>query len=260
MSPLFHRLWRPGIRLQLMFWYTTVFVGVLLIIGAIFSFYLEGALETSLDTPLRIQATQVCEEVDEQNQTLIIHNSDLMGFFSNQPLPSGNGGGSSNEDLGKRVVRLLDVHGKVLRETPGFQSLNMPASSIMQPLQGKDWMGTITTSDGDAMRFYSRALMKQGTVIAVVQLGQSLSSLYLLLHQLVATLLEVGAVALLICAVSSYWLTKRAFSPIQHLTETARRIKAGDLHQRIPLPSAHDEIRHLALTLNEMLDALDSTF
>jgi heavy metal sensor kinase len=58
----------------------------------------------------------------------------------------------------------------------------------------------------------------------------------------------------------SYWLAGRSFAPIQRLAETARKIKAGDLHQRVPVSPVRDEVQYLALTLNEMLDSLDQSF
>ncbi len=58
----------------------------------------------------------------------------------------------------------------------------------------------------------------------------------------------------------SYWLAARSFAPIQRLAETARKIKAGDVHQRVPVPPVRDEVQYLAVTLNEMLDSLDQSF
>ena len=111
------------------------------------------------------------------------------------------------------------------------------------------------------MQFYSQALTADGKPFAILhlQVGQSLAALHALLSQLIGLLLLVGTLALLLCTVSSYWLLRRAFAPIHQVIHTARRIQAGHLDQRVPLPSAQDEIRDLALTLNEMLDALDQT-
>ena len=91
-------------------------------------------------------------------------------------------------------------------------------------------------------------------------MGKPLAELHTLLHDLVGELLVVGLVVLLACAVGSYWLAARAFAPIQRLAATARRIKAGDLHQRVAVPRARDEVQYLALTLNEMLDSLERAF
>jgi signal transduction histidine kinase len=106
---------------------------------------------------------------------------------------------------------------------------------------------------------FSCSITLQGKPLLVLQVGQSLGTLHALLHQLVVLLLMVGALALLMCAISSFLLTRRAFTTVQHLIQTARRIKAGDLRQRVSVPAAQDEIRALAVTLNGMLDALDQT-
>jgi len=110
------------------------------------------------------------------------------------------------------------------------------------------------------VRIYSQALTEGGQIVAVIQVGQSLVELHALLHTLVEELFVVGAVVLLACAIGSFWLAGRAFAPIQHLARTARRIKEGDLHQRVTVPQAHDEVQYLALTLNEMLDSLEQAF
>jgi heavy metal sensor kinase len=62
------------------------------------------------------------------------------------------------------------------------------------------------------------------------------------------------------CAGGSYWLAARSFAPIQQLAETARKIKAGSLHQRVPVPDVRDEVQYLAVTFNEMLDSLEQSF
>jgi len=73
-------------------------------------------------------------------------------------------------------------------------------------------------------------------------------------------LMLIAPVALLLSALGSYWLAARAFVPIDRLTRAARRIKARDLQQRVPVPHTHDEVRYLALTLNEMIDHLEQAF
>jgi heavy metal sensor kinase len=250
-----HRLWPPGIRLQVVCWYTAVFTLVLLLAGAAFYRYVENALENSVDTSLQIQAQQIAEEMVAGHDTITIHDATgaLFGLSTNQrvkALPTTQHGA---------FVRLLDAQGRLLRETFACRNLRVPTWSITQPLQGSPWKGTITTTDGQEVQFYSQALTVQGKVIALIQVGQSLAALHSLLHQLVGLLLIVGMLALFVCAASSFVLTRRAFTPVQQLIRTARRIKGGDLHQRVPLPLAHDEIRSLAVTFNEMLDSLDQT-
>jgi signal transduction histidine kinase len=73
-------------------------------------------------------------------------------------------------------------------------------------------------------------------------------------------LLIIAPFVLLLGALGSNWLAKRAFRPVLHLTRTAREIKAGNLHRRVPVPRARDEVHDLALTLNEMVGRLEQAF
>jgi len=80
------------------------------------------------------------------------------------------------------------------------------------------------------------------------------------LKHLTKELLEVGLLVLLFSAIGIYILTYRAFAPIRRLIQTARAIKAGDLRKRVLVPRAQDEVRFLAITLNEMIAHLDEMF
>ncbi len=255
MKALIHRI---GIRLQLMLWYTAVFAALLLFTGAFFYQHLEHSLEASLDTTLQVRAQQIAGGIVWSGSTIAVRDvtGDLPGFDANQsdqrlsPVDVNNG----------VLVRLLDAHGTLLHETPAFRALRVPAESVTQPLQGTPWQGTVSSSDGQEVRLYSRRLSENGKIVAVIQVGQSLAELHTILHELVGELLVVGLLVLLACAIGSYWLAARAFAPIQRLAQTARAIKAGDLRSRVTVPRARDEVQYLALTLNEMIASLDQAF
>lgn len=261
MNLSFRRGFRPGIRLQVLCGYTTVFTLVLLLAGVVSYHYFEIALEENMTTSLQLQAHQIAEEIVVGNDTLTIH--DTTGSWSEIASDSGitsdQSASPSDDPNTEALVRMLDTHGRVVRETPASQKLQIPSQSITQPLQGQPWEGTTRTVDGQEVQVYSQVLTAHGKPFAVLQVGQSLTALHALLDRLVGLLLLVGVLALLLCAASSYWLLRRAFAPIHHVIQTARRIQAGHLDQRIPLPPAQDEIHDLVLTLNEMLDSLDQT-
>ena len=258
MNAIFRHLWPLGIRLQLMLWYTAVFAALLLFVGAIFYQHLEHSLEASLDTTLEIRAQQIAGGIVISNGTITIRNvtGDLPGFDidpKDQQL--------QHVDVNYGVlVRLLDARSELVHQTPAFRALRVPKESVTQPLQGSPWQGTVNSVNGEEVRLYSRALTENGKIFAVIQVGQSLTQLHAVLHELVGELLVVGLLVLFACAVGSYWLAARAFAPIQRLAQTARRIKAGDLQQRVPIPRARDEMQYLAQTLNEMIDSLDQAF
>lgn len=252
------RLWPLGIRLQLTLWYTIVFAALLLFTGTLFYQHLEQSLEASLDTTLQLREQQLTAEVVINGNTITL--SDGTGNLSSYETP-GNEQHVEHVDVNNGVlVRLLDAHGKVVQQTRAFRILHPPQASITQPLHGTSWQGTVIAPQNQEVRIYSQALTEGGQIVALVQVGQSLVELHALLHTLVEELFVVGVVVLFACAIGSFWLAGRAFAPIQHLARTARHIKAGDLHQRVTVPQAHDEVQYLALTLNEMLDSLEQAF
>jgi heavy metal sensor kinase len=248
----------PGIRLQLACWYTLSFTILLLLTGVVFYAYLESSLEAGVDSALQIRAQQVAGGIEIEHGTVLFHNvtGDLPGFGSKTShLPI------QPDDVNYgALVRLFDAHGTLVGETPAFRQLRVPERSVTQPLHGQPWQGTVLSDRNQEVRLYSRTLTYRGEVLAVIQVGESLTQLHTLLHRLVAALLLTGGVVLLICAAGSYWLAARSFAPIRQLAEAARRIKTGDLHQRVPIPRPHDEIQYLALTLNDMLNSLEQAF
>jgi heavy metal sensor kinase len=251
------RIFPLGIRLQLMLWYTIVFAALLLFSGALFYLHLEHSLEANLDTTLEVRAQAIAGGITLVGGTITVRDvtGDLPGFDAN---PSDQR--LTPVDADDELVRLLDAHGRLVRQTPGFRALRVPSDSITQPLHGTAWQGRVTLRDGQEVQLVSLALTKNGQRFAVIQVGQHLAELHTLLHDLVGELLVVGLLVLLACAVGSYWLAARAFAPIRCLAATARRIKAGDLLQRVAVPRARDEVQYLALTLNEMLDSLEQVF
>ena len=54
-----------------------------------------------------------------------------------------------------------------------------------------------------------------------------------------------------------WWLARKALRPVERMTSKAREIGIDRLDERIAVPPAADELAHLAVTLNAMLDRLE---
>lgn len=78
------------------------------------------------------------------------------------------------------------------------------------------------------------------------------------------SLLQQGGIALggvAVVALGFGWLmAERALRPVHRITETARRVAGGNLHERIALAGPRDEIKELADTFDSMLERLDHAF
>ncbi len=97
-----------------------------------------------------------------------------------------------------------------------------------------------------------RAGREQVIVVAesLRHVDESVSKVLLLL------LLALPA-ALAATAIGGWWLARKALRPVERMTSKAEEIGIDRLHERIAPPRTEDEIGHLALTLNAMLDRLE---
>ncbi|GLX00594.1 HAMP domain-containing sensor histidine kinase [Microtetraspora sp. NBRC 16547] len=66
----------------------------------------------------------------------------------------------------------------------------------------------------------------------------------------------IGIIALML----GYLVADRALRPLDHVTETARRLSESTLHERIALRGPQDEVKRLADTFDAMLDRLHRVF
>ena len=69
----------------------------------------------------------------------------------------------------------------------------------------------------------------------------------------------LAAVALLSFALGKAF-SRAALRPVRAIEETARRIRADNLSERIPVPAGRDELASLALLLNQTFDRLQASF
>jgi len=259
--------------MQLTCWYTLVSAVLLLLIGIAFYTAFQQWLASSFDMALQQRAQQVAEGITNHEGKLIV--DDIVDELPE--LDSTTAIIDSNADDGRKTtfeqgshflhdredifVRVLDSHGQTVYSTFNFYRLSVPSESITQPLKHVTWRGTVSMDRSDEpVRLYSTMLVENGNLMGVVQIGQSLERLHASLERLVFALFLVIPFILAISAFVSYWLAGRAFRPIHHLAYTAREIGARDLHQRVPVPPAEDEVRDLSLIFNQMIGRLERAF
>ena len=262
----------PGIRIQLTVWYTLVSAVLIVTFGLTLYTVLQTMLADSFDSTLQMRAQQVAEgvsidhnnisvsdivnELPELNATAALLDPDDVNHGDGQHVPQGNTL-YSNKNIS---VRVLDTEGNILFGSPTARGITVPSSSISEPLRGKPWYGTISSTSGQQIRLYSTMLVNRKTIFGVVQVGQSLTSVNNSMQNITFLLLLFTPLALLFSAYGSYLLAGRAFKPIHRLTHVAHEIGAKDLHQRVPVPHAHDEVRELSLIFNQMIGRLEHAF
>ncbi len=94
----------------------------------------------------------------------------------------------------------------------------------------------------------------------VVEVAAPMTDLEATLARLRLLFLFIIPVALVATSLAALGITRAAFRPLRGMVETAREITAENLHRRLTLPDARDEVRLLGETLNNMIDRLGTSF
>lgn len=258
----------PGIRIQLTLLYTAIFALLILLFSIFLYIALDAFLTSEVDSALQLRTRQIAAGISFDNGTISVQDAtgEVPNLSSNTKSDQGdsqNGPeqvkGSSDVNIGT-LVRVTYSSGKNYYTSPAFKALTLPSDSFTQPLHGVDWQGTVSAHNGQLVRLNSIPLTENGHVYGVLQVGESLAQFTATLQTVIIALAIAAPIILLFGAFGSFWLAKRAFRPIDRLTRTAREINAGDLHRRVPVPAARDEVQGLALTLNAMIERLDRAF
>src|SRR5262249_57388849 len=97
-------------------------------------------------------------------------------------------------------------------------------------------------------------------LVRVVQVAMSLEVVEAARGRFLLGLAGLLPVGLGAAAAGGWYLAGRALSPVDAMVETARRIGAADLAQRIATETADDELGRLAAVLNDMLARLQRSF
>lgn len=109
--------------------------------------------------------------------------------------------------------------------------------------------------DGQSWRF---GMM--GNPYNTLVLGMNIEQFNADMHRLRrACLLGLPAV-LLLAGLSAWFLAQRALRPVSALTQTAERVTARGLDQRIPAMTRDQEFNRLVTVFNEMMDRLEKSF
>jgi len=93
-----------------------------------------------------------------------------------------------------------------------------------------------------------------------LELALSMTDLEENLRRLQLAFLIGIPLTLAITALAAYGITRMAFRPMIGMVETAGQITANNLHRRLTLPKARDEVRHLGETLNSMIERIEAAF
>jgi heavy metal sensor kinase len=251
---------RPRFRGPTAFWRTLRFrfavwvAGLLFLMiaafGAVVYISLARSLSRAVNFTLQLSGGQAVSAIEFETNQISLSNSVDLGVVE--------------EDLEERglTIRLISPSGEILKALGAHRSLPVSQKALAAAAAQEGIYETLRdpAPGGDAVRFYSTPVLHDGQLVGMVQVAQGLDPVEDTLERLRILLALSSPLAILVAGLGGYALTARALSRVDRITQTARRISAEDLSQRLNLPPTNDEVGRLATTFDTMLSRLDGSF
>ena len=158
-----------------------------------------------------------------------------------------------------RLLEVLDPTGRVLFRN---QKLNGNAlGSQPSPNEGVGGFSprSLHLADGTPVLVISHVHVLQETPV-LIRLAYSTEPLRLQSLQLLGLLTLVLPIALIAAGFAGYRFVIRVLDPLEKMAGLTERITARRLNERIPVKNPEDELGHMALVLNGLLERLQESF
>lgn len=233
---------RLSIRYLLTLWYAAVVGFNMLLLGLGIYFSASWSFQQVTDSELTSGIESIATFLRHKYATHDIKHLDIELREHSSLLPKG------------KLTRISYVRGGVLFQSSGMQQLSTLAAAANGNTSILD-----TQLDGRSIRFFSR-VAKAGPDYFLIEIGVDHTDYLHMLRRLEWVLgLSVPA-AMVLAALSGYWMSGRALTPVHRITSTASRIDAQNLELRLPLRGTNDELDGLSKTLNSMFDRIEAAY
>ena len=95
---------------------------------------------------------------------------------------------------------------------------------------------------------------------SILILAEPLSGVYATLAQLRLLEILVSTAIMVVLGAGAWWTVQLGLSPLRRIRDTAQKIAAGDLSQRVESTDPRTEVGQLGISLNEMLAQIEQAF
>ena len=229
---------RLPIRVRLTAWYAVLLAAIIVALGTFVVLQLRSDMRQALERQLTANTVQIAQGYTYEGP------SDFQDV-SGTVLPQGESASQVVAPNG----RVLFAHGLALVGPIGTAAVRADA------LAGKDRLLDVHLKGKHYRAFFTR-VRRHGRAQVLIA-AESLDDVDDAVQRVLVLLLLAGPAALLATALGGWWLARKALLPVDRMASKADSIGIDRLDERITPPRTRDEIGHLAVTLNAMLDRLE---
>jgi signal transduction histidine kinase len=215
------------LRVRLTLAYTAAMAVVLTLVGGFLYLHTSAGIYGGIDDALELRAHDIAATARSGDPAALLRAGPPPGQIGN-------------------YAQVVDAGGRIVAATPSAPRPLLRAGELAEAQRGR-----IVRDRGESLRVLAEPVDNGGSVVVV---AADLPQREHALDVLTGALLIGGPLTLLLAALAGYALASGALRPVEAMRSGAATISAADPEARLPLPEAHDEIRRLGETLNELLD------
>jgi heavy metal sensor kinase len=237
------------LRVRLTLWYGSALALVLITFSVVLYVITARNLRDDVDQALEETATAAVRSLQERGFLPLIDEEELLSQFP---------------ELARidKFFQIFSPSGTITIRSPNIRQHEVPLSraALEATLNGRTMLESAKHPYEPPLRLISVPIMHRGNLLYIVQVGTSMESIEDTLRRFLILLIVAVPIALTVSLAAGWFLAGRALRPVDAITLAAQRIAAGDLSQRLTMPTASDEIGRLAGTFNNMIGRLDASF
>lgn len=159
-------------------------------------------------------------------------------------------------------LQIYSMDGKLIYSSANLYKANLPVdtASFNAIKFNKHVFRTALLFKHTRVRMLFYPIVSKDTPPYYLIIGMPLNEQQAFLHILGIILTLVTPIFIIVASWGGIIIAGRAMKPVDEIIETARRIEAGNLAERIKIKTHNDEIGKLARTFNDMLMRLKKAF
>lgn len=248
---------RLPLRSRLVFLFVFIF-GTALVTFSIFSFkILERNLARSFDDALYNYAVDVFDTVSLGAEgDLEIENP----YFNREKVYPFS--------LGTALIQIRHSSGRIVAQIGEFGEFYFPYHQDKDRIHSGEAytfrtltkVDAIPEKEAESYRMLTVPLDQSKAPQLFLQIAVPMTVLETQLETQMNLFFFLVPLALAFSTLAGLFFSHRALHPIQEMIEKTKSIEAIRLSQRLPVPAVQDELRNLALTINQMLDRIEKAF
>lgn len=239
-----------SLRFRLIFWYASLLMVCFGFLGVATYLSLRSSLINAVQETLLRRARQIAQLVSVEAARQV--ESQIGPEIEARYSP-----GSNN-----RFVRVTRDNGRLVYLS------SLPPDHGFDPavVPGNGWPGRgeavhqVTVAHGRQMLLTAHGVEPLSGVRYLVETGATLDGVQSDLRKWRAVLLAMLPVVAAIALGGGFLLVRQSLLPVDRIAATAERISSQNLSERLPVPQTGDELERLSLSLNRMIQRLETSF